>query len=84
MARIPHAALRCRYTAFIPLYPLGVVGEMWAVVLALPHIKQRGLRTISMPNAGNFAFDYSLFLMVSPFFLSREKACVERVVSHTE
>jgi hypothetical protein len=57
---------------------------MWAVVLALPHIKQRGLRTISMPNAGNFAFDYSLFLMVSPFFLSREKACVERVVSHTE
>ncbi|KAL4859657.1 Very-long-chain (3R)-3-hydroxyacyl-CoA dehydratase 2 [Chlorella vulgaris] len=53
-----------RYTAFIPLYPLGVVGEMWAVVLALPHIKQNGLHTISMPNAGNFAFDYSLFLKV--------------------
>ena len=54
-----------RYTAFIFLYPVGVVGEMWSVYQALPLIKQRRLRSLSMPNAANLAFDYHTFLAVS-------------------
>ena len=54
-----------RYTAFIFLYPVGVVGEMWSVYQALPLIKQRRLRSLSMPNAANLAFDYHTFLVVS-------------------
>ena len=63
------APLYRRYTAFIPLYPVGVVGEMWSVYQALPFIKQRGLRSVPLPNAANFAFDYPTFLVVSCFFL---------------
>ncbi|KAL4437140.1 hypothetical protein ABPG75_004279 [Micractinium tetrahymenae] len=51
-----------RYTAFIPLYPIGVAGEMNAVYDALPFIKERRLRGIEMPNALNLGFDYFLFL----------------------
>lgn len=54
-----------RYTAFIPLYPVGVVGEMWAVYSALPLIKQRRLRSVRLPNAANWGFDYHLFLAAS-------------------
>ncbi|KAL4424771.1 hypothetical protein ABPG77_000811 [Micractinium sp. CCAP 211/92] len=51
-----------RYTAFIPLYPIGVAGEMNAVYDALPFIAERRLRSVALPNALNFGFDYSLFL----------------------
>jgi len=62
----------CRYTAFIPLYPVGVVGEMWSVYDALPLIRERRLRYVTMPNAANFAFNYHLFLVVSAWKLNRE------------
>ena len=54
-----------RYTAFIPLYPVGVVGEMHAVYLALPYIAQRKLHYVTLPNAWNLGFDYKLFMTVS-------------------
>jgi hypothetical protein len=64
-------ACACRYTAFIPLYPVGVAGEMWSVYDALPAIKARGLHSIRLPNPLNFAFDYHTFLvgllLVYPF-----------------
>lgn len=64
-------ACACRYTAFIPLYPVGVAGEMWSVYGALPAIKARGLHSIRLPNPLNFAFDYHTFLvgllLVYPF-----------------
>jgi very-long-chain (3R)-3-hydroxyacyl-CoA dehydratase len=53
-----------RYTAFVPLYPLGVVGEMRAMYDALPHIGARGLHSVRLPNAWNFGFDYRTFLTV--------------------
>ena len=43
---------------------MGVVGEMRSVYDALPLIRQRGLRSFSMPNAWNAAFDYHTFLVV--------------------
>ena len=54
-----------RYTAFIPLYPVGVVGEMLAVYQALPYIGERKLHSISLPNPWNFGFDYRIFMIVS-------------------
>ncbi|KAH9627110.1 hypothetical protein KSS87_009768 [Heliosperma pusillum] len=32
-----------RYTAFIPIYPAGVAGEMWLMYCALPYIKEKDL-----------------------------------------
>lgn len=58
------AALHCRYTAFIGLYPVGVLGEMKSVYDALPFIKARGLRSLALPNAANWGFDYHTFLVV--------------------
>lgn len=51
-----------RYTAFIPLYPIGVMGEMGAIWLALPLIKENKLRSVVLPNMWNFSFDYGVFL----------------------
>lgn len=53
-----------RYTAFLPLYPVGAVSEMTLMYAALPSIGDRKLYTISMPNPYNFAFDYKLFVQV--------------------
>ncbi len=56
----------CRYSAFIPLYPLGVLaGEMPLIWNGLPYIKQRKLHSIDMPNSLNFAFSYHTFAQVS-------------------
>jgi very-long-chain (3R)-3-hydroxyacyl-CoA dehydratase len=53
-----------RYTAFIPLYPVGVLGEMASMWYALPLLRQRGLHSVTLPNTWNFGFDYSVFLTV--------------------
>lgn len=47
------------------LYPIGVLAEMKSVYDALPLIRERGLHSLRMPNAFNFAFDYHGFLVVS-------------------
>ena len=56
-----------RYTAFIPLYPVGVACEMALIYLALPSLKNdpvyRG-RSLSLPNQLNFSFDYPVFCRV--------------------
>lgn len=50
--------LVARYSAFLPLYPLGVASELTMVWLALPTIERVRPWSISLPNAANFAFDY--------------------------
>ena len=50
--------LWARYSAFLPLYPLGVASELTMVYLALPTIHRDRPWSISMPNALNFSFDY--------------------------
>ena len=54
----------CRYTAFIPLYPLGVACEMALMWLALPLLASDGRWSIRLPNAANYAFDYAVFIRV--------------------
>lgn len=57
--------LYLRYSAFIPLYPLGVFSEMmclrdaWSVIArCCPRVF-----SLAMPNALNFAFDYRWFIL---------------------
>lgn len=52
-----------RYTAFIPLYPIGVIGEMMSAFKALDLLKERGLHSFSMPNFFNMSFDYRGFMI---------------------
>lgn len=69
-----------RYTAFIPLYPIGVAGEMNAVYDALPFVSDRRLRSVALPNALNFGFDYSLFLKVGAPAVASTILCSSRWV----
>lgn len=39
----PHWSTFIRYTAFIPLYPVGAAGEVWVMYQALPYIKEKDL-----------------------------------------
>lgn len=56
-----------RYTAFIPLYPLGVVAEMVLLYKGLPYVRERSIMSVSMPNTWNFAWDHALFVQIMLF-----------------
>ncbi|CAL8462803.1 g2336 [Coccomyxa elongata] len=59
-----------RYTAFIPLYPLGIFGgEMPIIHAGLPYLKDRGLHSLEMPNRFNFAFSYYYFALAGLYFI---------------
>jgi Protein tyrosine phosphatase-like protein, PTPLA len=53
-----------RYSAFLVLYPIGVVSEMWLLYSGLPAVRQQRLHSMALPNRWNFAFNYSYFLVV--------------------
>jgi very-long-chain (3R)-3-hydroxyacyl-CoA dehydratase len=53
-----------RYSAFVPLYPVGVVCELTCIWLALPTLRRDKLWSVDMPNSVNFAFDYSIFITI--------------------
>lgn len=57
----PYPLLWLRYSAFIPLYPLGVASELTMASLALPVIRVKRPLTLDMPNALNWGFDYYCF-----------------------
>ena len=72
-ANIPGWLNWLRYSAFIPLYPIGGSAEIWLMYHSLPTIDAWVPYTISMPNALNAAFYYPWFLRgllyVYPFLL---------------
>jgi len=45
-----------RYTLFIVLYPMGVCGEMWCYIDALPVLSASKALRLEMPNPYNFTF----------------------------
>ena len=57
----PYPLLWLRYSAFIPLYPLGVASELTMASLALPVIRVKRPLTLDMPNSLNWGFDYYYF-----------------------
>jgi len=70
---VPFFLQWCRYSLFLILYPLGVVGELITLYAALPHVKKSGIYSLRLPNQLNFAFDYYYALIVFmvlyiPFF----------------
>jgi very-long-chain (3R)-3-hydroxyacyl-CoA dehydratase len=59
-----------RYTAFIPLYPLGIfAGEMPLIKAGLPYIEAENLHSYHMPNPLNISFDYAAFCRVGLYAL---------------
>ncbi|XP_033640598.1 very-long-chain (3R)-3-hydroxyacyl-CoA dehydratase 2-like [Asterias rubens] len=62
--RLPYALTWSRYTFFIVLYPIGVTGELLTIYAALPHVKESGLFSVTLPNNLNVSFDYWSFLIV--------------------
>jgi len=70
---VPHAITWLRYTLFIVLYPIGVSGELLTMVKAFPHIRDKQLLSIQLPNFANISFYYHYLLIVImltyiPFF----------------
>lgn len=53
-----------RYTLFIPLYPIGVAGEVTAIWLAMPVVKAHDLFSTALPNVYNQSWSYYRFLAV--------------------
>lgn len=51
-----------RYTAFIPMYPLGLAAEVVCIWLAVPLVATSGRLSLDLPNPTNIAFHYSTFL----------------------
>ena len=47
-----------RYTLFIVLYPIGVLGEMWTVYSAQPVILEKAILSVAMPNIVNMSFSF--------------------------
>lgn len=56
-----------RYTAFIPLYPVGVCAELALMYLGLPWMSARALHSVALPNPLNFGFQYDVFVKVCRF-----------------
>ena len=48
----------CRYSFFIVLYPIGVLGEVICIIASLPLARKTGVFSITLPNAWNFSIDY--------------------------
>lgn len=46
------------------LYPLGVSSELTMIYLVAPYVKERGILSLEMPNAANFAFSYYAALWI--------------------
>jgi len=51
-----------RYSLFVPLYPVGVACEMWALLGAIPIAQATGINSFPLPNALNLSFSWPAFL----------------------
>lgn len=52
----------CRYTLFMPLYPMGGFCEARIVMATVRHFEKTGAYTLSLPNSSNFSFSLPSFL----------------------
>ena len=58
-ASIPYPLTWLRYSLFMLLYPTGITGEVWCVLVALPWLARHPhVLSVDMPNTWNFAFSY--------------------------
>ncbi|KAK6167868.1 hypothetical protein SNE40_021799 [Patella caerulea] len=59
---VPYLLVWCRYTFFIILYPVGVLGELLTIWGAIPVVKETKLYNLDLPNQYNMAFNFFYFL----------------------
>ncbi|ESO83230.1 hypothetical protein LOTGIDRAFT_222938 [Lottia gigantea] len=59
---VPYILIWCRYTFFIILYPVGVLGELLSIWGAMPFVKKTNLYNLDLPNQYNVAFNFYFFL----------------------
>uniref|UniRef100_A0A0M3ICZ3 Very-long-chain (3R)-3-hydroxyacyl-CoA dehydratase n=1 Tax=Ascaris lumbricoides TaxID=6252 RepID=A0A0M3ICZ3_ASCLU len=80
MFRYPYYALSClkmqysivtflRYTAWIPLYPTGLIFEAITMSRAVPYYYTSGVYGVQMPNVANIDFNFGIFLAVFLLFV---------------
>lgn len=53
-----------RYTAWIPLYPVGFLCEGVVMLRSFPYLEETGRFSVSLPNWYNFAFYFPTFLRI--------------------
>ncbi|XP_077480413.1 very-long-chain (3R)-3-hydroxyacyl-CoA dehydratase 1 [Stigmatopora argus] len=61
---LPYFIKWARYTLFIVLYPLGVLGELLTIYSALPFVRRSGMYSMRLPNKYNVSFDYHYCLVI--------------------
>ena len=60
----PRSLTWLRYTVFVPLYPIGFISELTLLRGGLPAAAAGAIvQPLKLPNALNFSFDYSYFLL---------------------
>eukprot|EP01070_Trichotokara_eunicae_P011552 Trichotokara_eunicae@DN7565_c0_g1_i1.p1 len=69
--RVPKFLVTLRYSAFLVLYPMGISGEVFSILKALPVMKSDWTGyPIALPNRLNFQFDlYWCYLLILAFYL---------------
>lgn len=60
---IPYYLIWARYSLFIGLYPLGVVGELLCMYKSLHYVEERGILNLTLPNRLNASFNFYYFLI---------------------
>lgn len=58
-----------RYSLFIPLYPLGGIGESRVVFATIAYYEKNNLYNLKLPNAANISFNSAIFLKFYIFFM---------------
>uniref|UniRef100_T1JCW2 Very-long-chain (3R)-3-hydroxyacyl-CoA dehydratase n=1 Tax=Strigamia maritima TaxID=126957 RepID=T1JCW2_STRMM len=61
---VPSALSWCRYTFFILLYPLGVLGELLCMYSALPQLRTSRMWSVNLPNRLNISFSYYFYVII--------------------
>lgn len=59
----------CRYTLFLPLYPMGGFGETMIILSTIKHFEDSGKFSVSLPNPFNISFDPSIALKLYIYLL---------------
>lgn len=59
----------CRYTLFIPLYPMGGFCESMVVLSTIKYIEKTGAYTVDLPNRLNMSFSPVLVLKTHVYLL---------------
>lgn len=60
----------CRYTLFLPLYPMGVICEVMIVISSIKHYDNTGQYSLSLPNAANISMSLAYILRFYLYFCS--------------